>query len=153
VVVTPRSGIGQVDIVFSAFDVKFVSGWAKTHPNKPLRFGTKQMLNRREVLATTVVSLGACLLGYAGRCFGWYWDNVLVPKPWWKSGLLIHQGNVSRYGQLSVNPDYYVTLIVKADGTWVRVNGKLIPYDEWLKKDVYVRSRAPMTKGQYRIGT
>jgi len=98
------------------------------------------MLNRREAIATTVVGLGACLLGYVGRCLDWYWDNVLIPEP-----ILIHQGNV--------NPNYYVTLVVKADGTWVRVNGKLIPYEEWLKKDVYVRSRAPMTKGQYRIGT
>ena len=108
------------------------------------------MLNRREVIAATVVGLGAWLTGYVGRCSSWYWNNVLMPEP--IRPILIHQGNISRYGQLSVNPDYYVTLVIKADGTWVRVNGQLIPYDEWLKKNVYVRSRAPMTKGQYRIG-
>lgn len=108
-------------------------------------------MNRRDTIVTMVAGLGACLLGYVGRCFGWYWDNVLVPKPL-SYEILMHPGNVSRYGQLSVNPDYYVTLVVKTDGTWVRVNGKLIPYNEWLQKDVYVRSRAPMTKGQYRIG-
>lgn len=106
-------------------------------------------MDRRKVLATTVVGLGAWLTGYVGRWSIWYWDNVLVPEP--IRPILIHQGNVSYVG--SVNPDYYVTLVIKADGTWVRVNGQLVPYEEWLKKDVYVRSRAPMTKGQYKIGT
>ncbi len=109
-------------------------------------------MDKRTMFATTVGTLGACLLGYVGRCLNWYWNDVLVPEPFREYELLIHQGNVSRYGQLSVNPNYYVTLVVKADGTWVRVNGQLIPYEEWLERDVYVRSRAPMTKGQYRIG-
>ena len=105
------------------------------------------MLNRREMLATTVVGLGACLIGYVGRSFGWYWDNVITPEPIRDYEIMIHQGN------LHVNPDYYVTMVIKRGGVWMRVNGQLIPYDEWLKRDVYVRSRAPMTKGQYRIGT
>lgn len=106
------------------------------------------MLNRREVIVTTVGALGACLLGYAGRCFDWYWNSVLVPEPLREHELFIHQGNIGH-----INPDYYVTMVIKPDGIWMRVNGQLIPYDEWLERDVYVRSRAPMTKGQYRIGT
>ena len=106
------------------------------------------MLNRRAVLATTVGGLGACLFSYVGRCFVWYWDNVIVPEPIREHEIMIHQGNVGH-----VNPNYYVTMVVTSKGIWMRVNGELVPYNEWLERDVYTRARAPMTKGAYRIGT
>jgi hypothetical protein len=100
-------------------------------------------MNRRILLVATIGGFGACLFGYAGRCFGWYWDNVIVPEP--MREILIHRGNVPL-----VHP---ISLVVKADGMWVRINDRLIPYNEWLERDVYTRARAPMTKGTYRIGT
>jgi len=104
------------------------------------------MMDRRKAIVTTVVGLGAWLAGYVGRWSGWYWDNVLMPEP-----LLIHTSNIIGGIYRPYTP--LLMMDIMSGRTWVIIDGEKVPFDEWLKKDVYVRSRAPMTKGQYKIGT
>jgi len=81
-------------------------------------------INRRAVLVTTVVSLGACLTSYVGRWFGWYWDYVLTSEPNFFR-LLIHQSNIP-YSNKVVNPKYYgiLSLDPETGDWWMEVNGK-----------------------------